>query len=57
MARSQENGITILLGLKGYEVGKVMESEGSTLVEVRTEQEHPFRPYGSQKKLYRHGFG
>ena len=27
MAKSQENGTTILLGLKGYEVEKVIEEE------------------------------
>ena len=27
MAKSQEGGITILLGLKGHEVGKVTENE------------------------------
>lgn len=27
MAKSQEDGITILLGLKGHEVGKVSENE------------------------------
>ena len=27
MAKSQEDGTTILLGLKGYEVGKVSEEE------------------------------
>lgn len=57
MFRSQENGITILLGLKGYEVGKLMEREGSIVIGVRTEQDHPFCPYGSLKKLCRRGPG
>ncbi len=35
MAKSQENGTTILLGLKGYQVGRVSEEEGEILVEVR----------------------
>ena len=32
MARSQEDGITILLGLKGYEVGKVSEDAEEIMV-------------------------
>lgn len=55
MAGSQEIGITILLGLRGHEVGKVMEREGRIVVEIRTEQDHPFCPYDSLRKLYRHG--
>ena len=35
MARSQEDGITILLELKGHEVGKVSEDEEELMVEVR----------------------
>ena len=34
MAKSQENGTTILLGLKGYEVVTVTESEGKIIVEA-----------------------
>ena len=36
MAKSQENGTTILLGLKGYELGTVTESERKIIVEVRS---------------------
>jgi hypothetical protein len=32
MAKSQENGTTILLGLKGYEVVIVTESEGKIYI-------------------------
>jgi hypothetical protein len=43
--RSQENGTTILLGLKGYEVGTVAEEEGKIVVEVKTRQRNPVCPY------------
>ena len=35
MAESQENGITILLALKGYQVGKVTEDDKGIVVQVR----------------------
>ena len=35
MAKSQEDGITILLGLKGYKVGKVSEGTEEIMVEVK----------------------
>ena len=57
MARSQENGTTILLGLKGYEVGTVTESEGRVIVEVRAERGKPGCPHCDCTKLYRHGSG
>jgi len=44
MAKSQENGTTILLGLKGYEVGKVSEEEKGMLVEVGTDLKNPACP-------------
>ena len=56
MARSQENGITILLGLEGYEVGNVTEEEKGIIAEVRAiggKRLNCIR-YGSTK-LYRHG--
>ena len=37
MAKSQGDGITILLGLKGYEVEKVSEDGKGIVVEVRAE--------------------
>jgi len=57
MARSQDNGTTILLGLKGYEVGKVTESEGKITVEVRTREKKPTCPHCDSAGLYRHGLG
>mgnify|MGYP006269914945 FL=1 len=55
--KSQENGTTILLGLKGYEVGTVAECEGKIIVEVKTGQRNPVCPYCSSVRLYRHGSG
>jgi transposase len=57
MAKSQENGTTILLGLKGYEVGTVTESEGKIAVGVRAQERKPVCPYCSSARLYRHGLG
>jgi len=57
MAKSQENGATILLGLKGYEVRTVTEGEGKIIVEVRAQQRKPVCPHCSSVKLYRHGSG
>jgi len=34
MAKSQQNGITILLGLKGYQVGEVWEDDKGIVVQV-----------------------
>ena len=36
MAKRQESGTTILLGLKGFEVGTVAEGEGKIIIEVKT---------------------
>jgi len=55
MAESQENGTTILLGLKGYEVGAVKEDSKGVTVEVRVSGEGACCPYCGGKKLYRHG--
>jgi transposase len=57
MAKGQEDGITILLGLKGYQVSKVIEGEGRVTVEVRPEQGKPACSYCGSKKLYRHSLG
>lgn len=56
-SRSQENGTTVLLGLKGYEVGAVAECEGKIMVEVETRESNPVCPYCSSVRLYRHGSG
>ena len=57
MAKSQENGTTILLGLKGYEVGMVTENGGEIIVEARSRERKPVCPYCNSVKLYRHGWG
>jgi len=57
MAKGQENGTTILLGLEGYEVGMVTKSEGKIVVEVRTKERKPVCPYCNSVQLYRHGSG
>ena len=57
MAKSQENGTTILLGLKVCEVGTVAEGEGKIIVEVKTKERNPVCPYCNSVKLYRHGSG
>jgi transposase len=57
MAKSQEDGTTILLGLKGYKVVTVTESEGKMIVEARAQERKPVCPYCSSVKLYRHGLG
>ena len=55
MAKSQEDGITILLGLKGYEVGKVSEDAEEIMVEVKAKPGGISCPCCSSTKLYRHG--
>ena len=55
MAKSQENGTTILLRLEGYEVGKVIEEEKGIVVEVGTELKKQVCQCCSSAKLYRHG--
>ena len=55
MAKSQENSITILLGLAGYEVGKVIEEEREIVVEVGADSKKPACPRCDSARLYRHG--
>ena len=55
MAKSQENGITILLGLEGHKVGELSEEEKGILVEVEAEGKKPGCPRCDSAKLYRHG--
>ena len=55
MAKSQENGITILLGLEGHKVGEVSEDERGIVVEVEADGEEPDCPLCDEAKLYRHG--
>ena len=55
MAKSQENGTTILLGLEGYEVGEVIEEAKGIVVEVGTDLKKPACPHCDSAKLYQHG--
>lgn len=55
MARSQENGITILLGLKDYRVGEVVGGEERVVVQTAVKGRERKCPYCSSAKLYRHG--
>ena len=57
MAKSQENGTTILLGLEECEVGMVAEEAGKIIVEVKTKERNAVCPYCSSVRLYRHGSG
>jgi hypothetical protein len=54
MARGQDNGITILLGLKGYKVGEVWGGEEKVV--VKTEVKGRIKcPHCGSGKLYGHG--
>jgi transposase len=55
MAKSQEDSTTILLGLKGYQVGRVKEDSQWVIIEVRTIGKEVNCPYCGRKRLYRHG--
>jgi len=55
MAKSRENGTTILLRLKGYEVGKVTKEGKGIVVEVQTDLKKPVCPCCNSTRLYRHG--
>ena len=56
MAKSRENGSTILLRLKGYEVEKVMEEEEGIIAEVRAIGSKRLNcPRCGTARLHRHG--
>jgi len=55
VARSQENGITILLGLKDYRLGEVVGGEERVVVQTAVKGGERKCPYCSSAKLYRHG--
>jgi len=56
MVQSRENGITILLGLKGYEVEGVTEEKVGIIVVVKAAREVKGNcPGCSSTMLYRHG--
>jgi len=55
MAKSQEDGTTILLGLKDYKVEQVREDEDRVVVKVMLELREKKCPYCDLTRLYRHG--
>jgi len=55
MAKGQPDGITILLGLKGYKVGEVRERNEEIVVEARIRERKASCPYCSSTRSYRHG--
>ena len=55
MAKSQENGITILPGPKGYEVGKVTEDGKGVVVQVRIRKAKVSCPHCSSPSVHGHG--
>ncbi|MCL0036326.1 transposase family protein [Dehalococcoidia bacterium] len=54
MAKSQDNGTTILLGLKDYKVGEVWGGEEKVVVKVEVKGRIKC-PYCGSGKLYKHG--
>ena len=54
MAKSQENGTTILLGLKDYRVGEVWGGKEKVIVETKVKAIREC-PYCGSSKLYGHG--
>jgi transposase len=54
MAKSQENGTRIVLGLEGYKVGEVWRKEEKVTVEAEVKGGRKC-PHCSSIKLYRHG--
>ena len=55
MAKSQEDGITILLGLKDYKEEQVREDEDRVVVKVILGLREKKCPYCGFTSLYRHG--
>ena len=55
MAKSQQDGITILLGLKGYQIGDVWEDTKGIVVQVTLGIGEVTCPYCGSPRLYGHG--
>jgi len=55
MARGQDNGTTILLGLKDYKVGEVVGGEERVVVKTSAKGKEKRCPYCGSGKLYGHG--
>jgi transposase len=54
MSKGQDNGTTILLGLKDYSMGEVVEREESIVVKIEVNGTIKC-PHCGSVKLYRHG--
>lgn len=54
MAKSQDNGTTILLGLKDYKVGEFWGGEGKVVVKTEVRKREK-RPHCGSGKVYGHG--
>jgi transposase len=57
MARGQDNGITILLGVKDLKIGEVTEYEEKIVVKASIKKREEICPYCGSAKLYKHGKG
>lgn len=57
MAKSQEDGITTLLGLKDCNVGRITGDDGMVIVEVEVKGREQMCPFCGSARLYRHGRG
>jgi transposase len=55
MAKSQEDGTTILLGLKDYEVGEVWGGEDRVMVKIEVKGKEKRCPSCGSDRLYGHG--
>ncbi len=55
MARGQENGTTILLGVIDYKVGEMVRGEERVIVKTSAKGEEKGCPYCGSGKLYGHG--
>ena len=55
MARSQENGTTILLGLKECKIGEVVGGDEMVVVKVTVSENRKKCPYCGSVKVYGHG--
>ena len=57
MAKGQQNGITIPLGIKGYEAGKVREGEEDFVVEIESLPKKGPCPLYGHTYIYSNGKG
>lgn len=55
MARGQESGTTILLGIKAYKVGEVVGGKERVVVKTSAKGKEKRCPYCGSERLYGHG--